>query len=209
MVRLKVIGRRKLKGQIVEWTQGLGWFVVDNAFWLWCIAVSILITCFAFNYWNELFVTGKTGVSGTVRDIGIVWGGLVGIGLAVSRSKTAEHQAKVSESRLLNERYQNSVELLNNENAHIRIGAIHSLRNIAYEDCDVFASVVRAVLRSMKEHNERESMLEHKSIENAILRQAIRDVDFVRMASRSDTTLYDRAVEDRAQRRKKNMFNLY
>lgn len=208
---LHSLARWKLISPLVGWTKELKYLprsivycFLDNAFWAWCIAVSIFMACIVVNYWDEMFVCGEPDVTATIRNIAIVWGGLVGIGLAAWRSKIAERQAEVSRSRLLDERYQNAVALLDNNNTHIRIGAIHAIRNLAYEDYKAFAPVVGTVLKSMKEHKDREHIVteqelkEERDTEYLVLKQAIQDVNFVQMLS--DDRLYDRAIESRRRR---------
>ena len=73
-----------------------------------------------------------------IRNVALVWGGLIGLGLAAWRSMIAEKQARIAQSNMLDARYQEAVKLLTDEKIYIRIGAIHAIRNLAFQNPDEF-----------------------------------------------------------------------
>ena len=95
------------------------------------------------NCW-EWFVKGPIGResgSTTVRNLSLVIGGLIAIGLAYWRSVVADRQAKASQDQaetsqrgLLNERYQKGAEMLGSEVLAVRLGGIYALQRLAEDE---------------------------------------------------------------------------
>ena len=85
------------------------------------------------NFWDWL-QTGPDGPesgSTTVRNLGLVIGGVAAILLAVWRSRVAERQAETAQRSLLNERYQQGAEMLGSGVLSVRLGGIYALRRLA------------------------------------------------------------------------------
>ena len=94
-------------------------------------------------FWDWLR-DGESG-SSTIRNIGLLVGGVVAIAFAVWRSRvaerqaaTAQHQAEIAlqqaataERGLLNERYQKGAEMLGSDVLSVRLGGIYALRRLA------------------------------------------------------------------------------
>ena len=72
-------------------------------------------------------------LSATVRNLGLVIGGVIAILLAVWRSRVAERQADTAQRGLLNERYQKGAEMLGNAVLSVRLGGIYALQRLAEE----------------------------------------------------------------------------
>ena len=95
------------------------------------------------NYWVSLSTTfwdwlrdgpdGMESGSTTIRNLGLVIGGVVAIVLAVWRSSIAKRQADTAEHGLLNERYQRGAEMLGSEVLAVRLGGIYALQRLAQE----------------------------------------------------------------------------
>ena len=94
------------------------------------------------NFWDWL-QTGPDGPesgSTTVRNLGLVIGGVAAILLAVWRSRVAERQAdaahrqvEAAQQSLLNERYQQGAEMLGSDVLTVRLGGIYALQRLAEE----------------------------------------------------------------------------
>lgn len=110
-----------------------------NGFW-WVVAVvCVLVIGIVFTWcnWNVLR-GGQVSVSATLRNVGLLIGGVIAIILALWRSRVAERQAdtalrqsKTAERGLLNERYQKGAEMLGNKVISVRLGGIYALRRLA------------------------------------------------------------------------------
>ena len=90
------------------------------------LSVILLVTAGVLSgvFWDWLS-DGESG-STTVRNIGLVTGGVLAILLAAWRSIVAEQS-------LLNERYQKGAEMLGNAVLSVRLGGIYALRRLAQE----------------------------------------------------------------------------
>ena len=82
-------------------------------------------------YWDELGGTGPDP-SAVVRNVGLLTGGVLAVGLAIWRSSIAERQVEVSERRSLDEQFQRATEMLGHDMESVRIGGIASLRFLAH-----------------------------------------------------------------------------
>ena len=104
-----------------------------EGFWVAVVVLAALAvgTGLSWVFWDWLR-EGESG-SSTVRNVGLVVGGVVAIAFAVWRSRVAERQAATAEHGLLNERYQKGAEMLGNEVLAVRIGGIYGLRHLARE----------------------------------------------------------------------------
>ena len=105
----------------------------EGTLWLTSVAVvlgiGLVLVC---SFWEELGHENES-VSTTIRNVGLVIGGIVAILLALWRSRVAERQATTSEKGLLNERYQRGTEMLGSEVLSVRLGGIFALRHLAEE----------------------------------------------------------------------------
>ena len=104
-----------------------------EGFWVAVVVLAALAvgTGLSWVFWDWLR-EGESG-SSTVRNVGLVVGGVVAIAFAVWRSRVAERQAATAEHGLLNERYQKGAEMLGNEVLSVRLGGIYALRRLAQD----------------------------------------------------------------------------
>ena len=125
---------RRLTGRI---RRLIGW---DGFRWIAAIAGILVIgVVLSYCYWEELSSRDES-VSTTVRNLGVVIGGVIAIVLAVWRSVVAESQAdaalrqsETAAQGLRNERYQKAAEMLGNKVLSVRLGGIYALRRLAEE----------------------------------------------------------------------------
>ena len=119
-----------------------------DGFWWIAGAVVILTVGIAFSwlFWEELR-GDEESLSSTIRNLGLVGGGIIAIVLAVWRSlvaqkqaeaalqqaSTALRQAETAQQGLLNDRYQKGAEMLGNDVLSVRLGGIYALQRLAEE----------------------------------------------------------------------------
>ena len=84
----------------------------------------------------------QEALSAVVRNVGMVSGGLLALGLAVWRSAVAERQATIARTSHLDDRFQRAAEMLGNDSAAVRIGGVQALAVLAAQHMDrYFVSV--------------------------------------------------------------------
>ena len=117
-------------------------WIVRNKF-LTCVivfAVGLLVfgVVMVCRHWG--WIVTESG-STIIRNLGLVIGGLIAIGLAYWRSIVADRQAKASQQQaetsqrgLLNERYQKGAEMLGSEVLSVRMGGIYALQRLAEDE---------------------------------------------------------------------------
>ena len=102
----------------------------------WCIAgiTAVLIggVYLSSVFWEDLR-GHRDSLSTTVRNVGLVIGGIIAMLLAVWRSRVAERQVATSQQGLLNERYQEGAQMLGSEVLSVRLGGIYALERLATE----------------------------------------------------------------------------
>ena len=108
---------------------GLFWFAFAAAVFL---VVGVVSTVF---FWGWLHPKDSQTASNseTVRNLGLLIGGVLAFVFALWRGWVAERQAATAERGLLNERYQKGVEALASTNLSERLGAVHELQRLADE----------------------------------------------------------------------------
>ena len=93
------------------------------------LAIGLLLS---WVFWEELR-GDEEPLSATVRNVGLVIGGVVAVLLALWRSRVAERQADTAQRGLLNERYQKGAEMLGSPTLSVRLGGIYALQSLAQE----------------------------------------------------------------------------
>ena len=119
-------------------------------FWLILTVVSFLTSIgLTVWFWSWLHSSTPTGVSNseTLRNVGLLIGGLLAFVFAGWRAwvaerqanaarlqaQTALHQADTAQQSLLNERYQRGAEMLGSNVLVVRMGGIYALKRLAEE----------------------------------------------------------------------------
>ena len=134
------------------------------------IGIVLFITALAgvasFCFWNHL---------DELRNIVLIVGTPLAIGLAVWRSivaqqqvETAQRQAEIAQRGLASNRYQRAVEMLGNNLDSVRLGGIYTLYKIVREHPDEYMAEVQRLLDAYKGNpnrmNTREEMNELEGI---------------------------------------------
>ena len=112
-------GNLAARWSTVVWISGIGLVLAISLSLSWC-------------YWEELR-GDRESLSTTVRNVGVVIGGVIAILLAVWRSTVGEKQTETTQRGLLNERYQKGAEMLGNKVLAVRLGGIYALARLARE----------------------------------------------------------------------------
>ena len=93
------------------------------------LAIGVLLS---WLLWEDLR-GDEEPLSATVRNLGLVIGGVIAVLLALWRSRVAERQADTAQRGLLNERYQKGAEMLGSPTLSVRLGGIYALQRLAQE----------------------------------------------------------------------------
>ena len=105
----------------------------DGFWWMAGIALVLIIGgSFSWVFWKDLRGENES-LSTTIRNLGLVIGGVIAIILAIWRSRVAERQAGTAQQSLMNERYQRGAEMLGNSVFSVRMGGIYALQRLAQE----------------------------------------------------------------------------
>ena len=83
----------------------------------------------AFWDWLSAVESGST----TIRNVGLIFVGIIALPLAVWRGMVAERQAATAQKGLLNERYRQGAEMLGRDFLSVRLGGIYALQSLAQE----------------------------------------------------------------------------
>ena len=141
-----------------------GW----GRFWLIVVVACILGIgiILSWCHWDVLHGCQES-VSTTVRNMGVVIGGVIAIVLAVWRSMVAERQAdtarrqsETAERGLLNERYQKGAEMLGNGVLSVRLGGIYALRRLAEEHLEEYHIQIMRLLCAFVRHPTKDNACE-------------------------------------------------
>ena len=121
---LRERGRR-----VTEW-DGFWWIIG-------MVGVLIISGGLSWRYWGDLH-GNQDSLSTTIRNLGLVVGGIEAILLAAWRSivaqqqaAAAQRQADTSQQGLLSERYQRGAEMLGSDVLSVRLGGIYDLDRLA------------------------------------------------------------------------------
>ena len=124
ILRLILQGPRQFVRSVTGW---------DGFWWVAGIAAVLVVGVFlSWRFWEELGDNNES-LSTTVRNVGLVIGGVIAILLAVWRSTVAARQVDTAQQSLLNERYERGAEMLGNGVLSVRLGGIYALSRLAQE----------------------------------------------------------------------------
>ena len=119
-------------------------FLKSSFFWFTLLAIVLLSVSVWLTWWrwDWLHTSASTTASNseTLRNVGLLIGGLLAFlfamwrgWLAERQSFTTQRQADIAEQSLLDERYQRGAEMLGSEVLPVRLGGIYALQTLATE----------------------------------------------------------------------------
>ena len=104
------------------------------------LSCMVLIAILLWNSWLHPASAQETSNSETLRNVGLLIGGVVALVFAIWRASVAERQAaaaqgqaNVARDNLLNDRYQRGAEMLGSSILSVRLGGIYALQQLAHE----------------------------------------------------------------------------
>ena len=163
---------------------GLWWIIAIAA----VLAVGILLS---WSFWEELRggqSTNQESLSATIRNVGLVAGGVIAVLLAVWRSTVAERQTATAQQSLLNERYQKGAEMLGSGVLSVRLGGIYALQRLAEEHPEQYHVQIMRLLCAFVRHPTKDDGGAAKPDEKDRLREDVQAV-MTAIGTRSETGL--------------------
>lgn len=97
------------------------------------LLVAGLVLSTIFWDWLHPDTPEEESRSTTIRNIGLLIGGLLALVFAIWRGWLAERQANTASQRLLNERYERGAEMLGSDVLSVRLGGLYALSRLAEE----------------------------------------------------------------------------
>ena len=105
----------------------------DGIWWIVAVFAVLVVGVFlSWHFWEDLH-GAQDSLSTTIRNQGILIGGIIGILLALWRSRVAERQTTTAQQSLLNDQYQRAADMLGNTALTVRMGGINVLKHLAEE----------------------------------------------------------------------------
>ena len=103
----------------------------DGFWWIMAVVAVLVVGAFlSWHFWEDLH-GAQDSLSTTIRNQGILIGGVIGILLALWRSRVAERQTTTAQQSLLNDQYQRAADMLGNTALTVRMGGINVLKHLA------------------------------------------------------------------------------
>ena len=127
----------------MQWLRRHGWLVLVVAAILSASAISVTVV-----FWDE----PRTGIDARaeraeiVRNLGLVVGGVIALGIAVWRSKAAQDEVGIGKRDLLDRRFNLGVSLLSEKETVSRLAGIRMLDQLAELEPKLFREGVTHVL---------------------------------------------------------------
>ena len=110
------------------------------------VVVSAGVTIWlSYQYWDVL--KGADSAGATIRNIGLVSGSLIAIGLALWRSNTAQRQVEVAEQDSPDGQFQKAAGMLGHEDVFVRLGGVITLYYLGRNHLNRYGYQVCAILK--------------------------------------------------------------
>ena len=138
-----------------------------NGFW-WITGIAVVLAIgvyLSWRFWDDL-QDGPESLSTTIRNLGLVIGGVIAILLAVWRSVVGSSQADTAQRDLLNERYQKGAEMLGSNVLSVRLGGVYALQRLAEEHPDQYHIQTMKLLCAFARHPTRVEDEERELLDN-------------------------------------------
>ena len=156
----------------LDWLRGR-----SDGFWVTVAILAVIVSGAAVTViavqrpgFRDWLIADESG-STTIRNFGLLVGGIVAIVLAVWRSRVAERQAAAAQRQaeialkqaataergLLNERYQKGAEMLGSDVLAARLGGIYALNRLAQEHPEQYHLQIMDLFCAFVRHPARDS----------------------------------------------------
>ena len=112
------------------------------------LVVVVIVSILFWDSWR-----GEESGGTAIRNLVLVLAAIIGLPLAIWRSKVAEHQAETAQRGLLNERYQKGAEMLGSDLSAVRIGGIYALARLAGEHPGDYHLQIMSLLCAFLHHH--------------------------------------------------------
>ncbi len=174
-----------------------------DGFW-WIVGIATVLATgilLSWCFWDELGNENES-VSSTIRNVGLLFGGIIAMLLAVWRSKVAERQANTAQQRLLHERYERGAKMLGSGVLAVRLAGVYALERLAKEHPEEYHIQVIELLCAFVRHPTEDVRIEYDPESDGDQDEQVRriraDVEYAVLAigSRSDTGI---ALEQRSK----------
>ena len=152
--------------KLLSWLPSVWSWIVRNRRIIIVGAAAVLILLFGalwvYRNWGWLAMVTPSMESGstTIRNIGLMIGGLFAVGFAIWRgvvanrqAKASQHQAEISQRGLLNERYQKGAEMLGSAVLSVRLGGIYALQHLAEDVPEQYHVQIMRLLCAFVRHS--------------------------------------------------------
>lgn len=123
------------------------------------LAVASLIALVVISTVFRDWVTGGESGSTTIRNIGLVAGGVIALWLAFWRSRVAELQAATAQRTLSNQLYQQGAEMLHSEELSVRLDGIYTLERLARDEPERYHIQIMSRLCAFVRHPTKEEQV--------------------------------------------------
>ena len=165
----------------------------SSFFWFVLTALVVLLVGLYLTWWqwDWLRANGSeaTSKSDTLRNAGLMLGGVLALVFALWRgwvaeqqSTTARRQADIAQLSLVNERYERGAEMLGNDVLSVRLGGIYALRRLAEDHPEQYHIQIMELLCAFVRYPTKDSNVErppnlHHELEHYItLRADVQEV---------------------------------
>ena len=151
----------RLKGNVSKFIwRPVSAFFRGAGIWITAMVLVLLVgILLSARYWDELRGYEES-LSATVRNIGLLIGGVIAALLAMWRGVVAERQADIAEKGMLGERYRQGAEMLGNEVMSVRLGGIYAIERIAKEHPEEYHLQAMELLCAFARHPARDAQIE-------------------------------------------------
>ena len=153
-----IAGRLSLVSNLLK--SSIFWFVLAVFV---ILPVGLLIT---YWQWDWLRSSGSEAASNsdTLRNAGLILGGILALVFALWRgwvaeqqSATAQHQANIAQQSLMNEQYERGAEMLGNAVLSVRLGGVYALKRLAEEHPEQYHIQIMELLCAFVRYPTRDS----------------------------------------------------
>lgn len=131
------------------------------------VVLLIVVVSLGLTVWHWEALSGDESVSETIRNIGLVIGGLIAIVLGAWRGAQAQKQVELAEHDSLDGQFQKCAEMLGHEHESVRTSGVISLSHLAANHPARYYVQATEILRSFFEERrvDRDARFEGRLVE--------------------------------------------